>query len=121
MPQYGVLVYMPAPGDPRAMTPEYLERINQYPAEAKEAGGKVLGGSYFPGQRGFAFGSVDSAAAIQDDEVRTGPLVESELVPAAFYVLSAPNMEVAVQAARLHPATSVGGVEVRELFAASGD
>lgn len=38
-----------------ALNPDYPELINRYPAQAKELGGKVLGGSYFSGQRGFAF------------------------------------------------------------------
>ncbi|HHJ99422.1 MAG TPA: hypothetical protein ENN10_05690, partial [Actinobacteria bacterium] len=50
------------------------------------------------------------------DEVRSGPLVDSELVPAAFYVISAPDMDTAVRVARAHPTTRDGGVEVRRLF-----
>jgi hypothetical protein len=116
MPQYGVLVYSPAPADPSALTPDHLELLDRYPAQAKELGGKVLGGSYFSGQRGFAFEPSTTATAIRGDTVRTGPLVESPLVVAAFYVLSAPNPDVAVQIAKLHPATRDGGVEVRPLF-----
>jgi hypothetical protein len=116
MPQYGVLVYSPAPADPTALTPDYLELLNRYPAQAKELGGKVLGGSYFPEQRGFAFESSATAAAVRGDAVSTGPLVDSDLVAAAFYVLSAPDQDVAVQIAKLHPATRDGGVEVRPLF-----
>ena len=55
MPQYGVLVYSPAPADPLALAPDHLEQLDRYPALAKELGGKVLGGSYFSAQRGFAF------------------------------------------------------------------
>jgi len=116
MPQYGVLVYSPAPADPMAFTPDHLEMIDRYPAQAKELGGKILGGSYFSGQRGFAFEPSTVATAIRDDTVRSGPLVESDLVVAAFYVLSAPDLDVAVRIARLHPATRDGGVEVRQLF-----
>ena len=115
MPQYGVLVYSPAPADPMALTADHLELLERYPAQAKELGGKVLGGSYFAGQRGFAFEASTTATAIRGDTVRSGPLVESDLVPAAFYVVSAPNLDIAVQVARLHPATRAGGVEVRPL------
>jgi len=115
MPQYGILVYSPAPADPMALTPEYLEAIDRYPAQAKELGGKVLGGSYFPGQRGFAFEPSTTATAIRGDAVSSGPLVESDLIPAAFFVVSAPDMDIAVRIAKLHPATRDGGVEVRPL------
>ncbi len=117
MPQYGILVYSPAPADPMALTPEYLELLNQYPALAKELGGKVLGGSYFPAQRGFAFEPSTTATSIRGGSVHPGPLVESDLVTAAFYVVSAPNLDVAVRIAKLHPATRDGGVEVRPLLA----
>jgi len=116
MPQYGVLVYSPAPADPNTFTPEYLELIHRYPAQAKELGGKVLGGSYFPGQRGFAFEPSTEAAAIRGDAVGTGPLVESDLVVAAFFVISARDSDVATRIAMLHPATRDGGVEVRRLY-----
>jgi hypothetical protein len=116
MPQYGILVYAPAPADPLALTPDYLELIARYPAQAKELGGNVLGGSYFAAQRGFAFESSTTAAAIRGDTVRHGPLVESDLVLAAFYVLAAPDVDVAVRIAKLHPAARDGGIEVRPLF-----
>jgi hypothetical protein len=94
---------------------EYLESIDGYPAQVKELGAKVLGASYFSGQRGFAFESSATGTAILTDTTRSGTLTDTELVAAAFFVLSAPNQDLAVQAATLHPAASVGGVEVRPL------
>jgi hypothetical protein len=116
MPQYGVIAYSPAPADPMALGAAHMEALDRYPALAKELGGTVLGGSYFSGQRGFAFFPSTSARAIRGETVRTGPLVESDLVPAAFYVLSAPDIDVAVKIAGAHPATRDGGVEVRQLL-----
>ncbi len=116
MPQYGVLVYAPAPADPMELAPDYLELLDRYPAQAKELGGKVLGGSYFPAQRGFAFEPSTTATAIRGDTVRSGPLVESDLVVTGFYVLQAPDLDVAVRIAKLNPATRDGGVEVRPMF-----
>ena len=118
MSQYGVLVYLPAPADPMAYTSEFLEEIERYPEQAVAHGGKVLGGSYFAGDRGFAFSPSSAAVAVSGDERRTGPLVETELVASAFFVLSAPDMETAVLVAGLHPATREGGVEVRAMFVA---
>lgn len=116
MPQYGVIVYAPAPADPLALAPAHLEELGHYPDLAKELGGKVLGGSYFPEQRGFAFEASTEAIAIRGGTPRNGPLIESDLVPAAFYVLSAPSMDVAVRIAENHPAARDGGVEVRKLY-----
>ncbi|MDY0339930.1 MAG: hypothetical protein RBS17_01790 [Coriobacteriia bacterium] len=116
MPQYGVLVYLPAPADPIGFTTGYIEAIDDYPERVKRLGGKVLGGSYFANQRGFAFDSSCGAVSVEADEVRTGPLLALPLVPAAFFVLSAPDMKTAVQAAQAHPATATGGIEVRGLY-----
>ena len=116
MPQYGVLVYLPAPADPARLDTEYLEAIERYPEEAKRLGGKVLGGSYFPGQRGFAFEASTKAVSVEAGESRPGALTDSPLVPAAFFVLSAPDVDAAVQTARAHPAATTGGIEVRELY-----
>lgn len=116
MSQYGILVYSPAPADPMALSPEYLELLESYPAEAKKLGGKVLGGSYFAGQRGFAFGPITTATAIHGGTIRSGPLAEADLVVAAFYIVSAPSLDVALHVAKLHPATRDGGVEVRPMF-----
>jgi hypothetical protein len=120
MPQYGMLVYSPAPADPLALTPEYLEALNAYPAQAVALRGKVLGGSYFAKERGFALNPSTTAMAVQGDTVRDGTLVESDLVVTAFYVVAAPDIDVAVQIAQLHPANRDGGVEVRPLFKPDG-
>jgi hypothetical protein len=116
MPQYGVLVCSPAPADHKTFTADYLALLDGYPDKARQLGGKVLGGSYFSAQRGFAFEPSTTATAIVGDTVRGGPLMGSDLVAAAFYVLSAPDLDIAVQIAKLHPATRDGGVEVRMLY-----
>ena len=120
MPQYGMIVYSPAPADPNAYSPEYLAALDDYPAQAKSLGGKVLGGSYFPKQRGFALDPSTEAMAAQGGAVRSGTLIESELVVSAFYVVAAPSIDVAVEIAKLNPAASNGGVEVRPLFVPTG-
>lgn len=120
MPQYGMVVYSPVPADPRALTAEYLEALGAYPALAKGLRGKVLGGTYFAKQRGFAMDASTASVAVQGDTVRDGTLLESDLVVSAFYVVAAPNIDVAVQIARLHPANRDGGVEVRPLFVPAG-
>ena len=120
MPQYGVVVYSPAPADPNTLTSEYLRLLEEYPAQARSLGGKVLGGTYFPKQRGFAFDPSTEAMTTQGDEVRSGTLIDSDLVVSAFYVVAAPSVDVAVQIAKLNPAARDGGVEVRPLFVPAG-
>lgn len=117
MPQYGVLVYLPAPADPAALPADYLAALADYPERAAGLGGKVLGARYFSNQRGFAFESGTTAVAVVGGTARPGHVAHSDLVPAAFYVVSAPSLEVAVEIARAHPAARTGGLEVRPLFA----
>lgn len=120
MPQFGMIIYSPAPADPMAMTTEHVALLDDFPARAKALGGKVLGGSYFPKQRGFAFDPSTAAMTVQGGAVRAGTLMESDLVASAFFVLAAPNIDVATQVAMLHPAAVDGGVEVRPLFVPKG-
>jgi hypothetical protein len=120
MPQYGMIVYSSAPADPNAYSAEYLAALDDHPAQAKSLGGKVLGGTYFPKQRGFALDSSTEAMTAQGDEVRSGTLIASDLVVSAFYVVAAPSIDVAVQIAKLNPAARDGGVEVRPLFVPAG-
>jgi len=120
VPQFGMVVYSPAPADPTAFTPEYLALLDDYPEKAKALKGKVLGGTYFPKQRGFAFGPSTSAMVVQGDAVREGTIGAPSLAAAAFYVVAAPDMGVAVQIAKLHPATRDGAVEVHPLFVPTG-
>jgi hypothetical protein len=58
--------------------------------------------------------------AVRGDTVREGTLIESDLVVAAFYIVAAPDMDVAVRIAKLHPAARDGGIEVHPLFVPSG-
>ncbi len=120
MPQYGMVVYSPAPADPMALSPEHLALLQEYPEKAKALRGKVLGGTYFAKQRGFAFDPSDTTVTVRGDEVREGTLIESDLVASAFYVVAAPSDDVAVQIARLHPAASQGAIEMHPLFVPAG-
>jgi hypothetical protein len=120
MPQYGMIVYSAAPADPNAYSTDYLAALDDYPSQVKSLGGKVLGGTYFPKQRGFALDPSTEAMTAQGGEVRSGTLIESHLVVSAFYVVAAPSIDVAVQIARLNPAAREGGIEVRPLFVPAG-
>lgn len=120
MPQYGIIVYSPAPADPNALSEEYIAALAAYPEQAKALKGKVLGGTYFAKQRGFALDPSTESVAVQGHSVRSGTLINSDLVVSAFYVAAAPSIEVAVEIAKLHPAARDGGIEVRPLFVPAG-
>jgi len=108
MAQYGILIYSPAPADPMAITPDYLELLDRYPAQVEELGGQIV--------TGFALQPSTTATAIRGDVVTDGPFVEAKEVVAGFFVLEAPDLDVALRIAKLNPATRDGGVEVRPLF-----
>jgi len=65
MPQYGILIYSPAPADPMAITPDYLELLDRYPAQVEELGGQIV--------TGFALQPSTTATAIRADVVTTDP------------------------------------------------
>ena len=109
MSQYGIFVISPAPADPMALTPDYLESLNAYPSQVSELGGNIV--------TGFAFEPSTTAKAIRGDVVNDGTMLGADdLVAAGFYVLEAPDLETALRIAALNPATREGGVEVRPLF-----
>jgi hypothetical protein len=116
MPQYGMIVYAPAPADPMALSPEHLAALEAYPEQAKALKGKILGGNYFAKQRGFAFEPSTTAMTVEGDAVREGTISGPSLVACAFYVVAAPSMEVAAQIAKLHPAARQGAVEIHPVF-----
>lgn len=120
MPQYGMIVYAPAPADPLAMSEEHRAALNAYPEQAKGLKSKVLGGSYFGKQRGFALDPATSGLSVRGDSVSSGTLLGADLVVSAFYVLAAPSIEVAAEVAKLHPAAADGGIEIRPLFVPAG-
>lgn len=108
MPQYGILIYSPAPADPMALTPEHIEALERYPAQVEALGGKAI--------TGFAFQPSTVGFAIRGDAVVDGPFHAADHVVAGFFILEAPDLDVALSIAKLNPATRDGGVEVRPLF-----
>lgn len=108
MAQYGILIYSPAPADPADLTAEDHEQLGRYPALVEEMGGKLV--------NGFAFQPTTVATAVRGDIVTDGPFIEAKEVIAGFFVLEAPDLDVALRIAKLNPATRNGGVEVRPLL-----
>ncbi|MFC0534010.1 YciI family protein [Phytohabitans kaempferiae] len=108
MPQYAVLIHMPAPADPMTIPPEYVELLDRYPAQVAELGGSIV--------TGYALQPSTTATSIRGDVVTDGPFIEAKEVVAGFFVLEAPDFDTALAIARLNPATTVAGVELRPLF-----
>jgi hypothetical protein len=108
MAQYAVLIYAPAPADPMTITPDYLALLERYPAQVEELGGHIV--------TGFALQASSTATAIRGDVVTDGPFIEAKEVVAGFFILDAPDLDVALRIAKANPATIDGGVEVRPLF-----
>jgi hypothetical protein len=108
MARYAVLIYSPAPADPMSITPDYLALLDRYPAQVEELGGRIT--------TGFALEPSTTATSIRGDAVTDGPFIEAKEVVAGFFILEAPDLDVAIRIARLNPATIDGGVEVRPLF-----
>ncbi|WP_062441881.1 YciI family protein [Herbidospora daliensis] len=113
MPQYAVIIHSPAPADPAALTPDYLALLERYPAQVEELGGKEIAG--------FALEASTTATSVRGDVVTDGPFAEAKEVVAGFFVLEAPDLDVALAVAKLNPACLDGGVEVRPLFAWAPD
>jgi len=108
MPQFAVVVHAPAPADPMALSSEDLAALEQYGQQVSDLGGKVV--------TGFALAPSTTARSIRGDEVIDGPLGDGALVVSGYFVLDAPDPDVALEIARLNPATRDGAVEVRPLF-----
>lgn len=107
--QYGILIYGPAPADPMEIPPEYEKALESYGAQIEEQGAKSV--------TGFALQPSTTATSVRGDVVTDGPFIEAKEVVAGFFVIEAPNLDVALKVAKLNPATQHGGgVEVRPLF-----
>ncbi|SEG78135.1 Uncharacterized conserved protein [Thermomonospora echinospora] len=109
MAQYGIFVYQPAPADPMNLPAEYEKALETYPAQVAETGAEPV--------TGFAFQPSTTATSVRGDEISDGTFHPAKEVLAGFFVIEAPDLDVAVKVAKLNPATRHGGgVEIRPLF-----
>ena len=106
MPQFAVLIY--ADESLHAMdAPEAnLEENDQHARDLQDSGAMMLA---------YALTPRADAVSIRQAATTPGPFVRADQFVAGFYVVEAPNLEVAIALARLNPAvhTSTGGVEIR--------
>jgi hypothetical protein len=109
MAQYGILVYSPAPADPMELPEAYAKALETYPDQVVELGAQPV--------TGFAFEPSTTANSVRGDVLTEGTFHATKEVVAGFFVVEAPNLDVALKVAKLNPATQHGGgVEVRPLF-----
>lgn len=113
MSQFAVLICTPAPADPMQLTPEHLALLDAYPAQVTALGGEIV--------TGFALQPSTTAKVVRAGKVLDGPFAEAKEVIAGFFVLEAPSAEVALEIAKLNPATIDGAVEIRPLFVPPAD
>ncbi|MET0424018.1 MAG: YciI family protein [Actinoplanes sp.] len=100
MAQYAVLIYA-------AGGPEDLPAHDRHAAELQESGRLAAA---------FALEPAATATSIRGDVVTDGPFLEAKEVIAGFYVLDAPDLDVALRLAAGNPAVQQGGgVEVRPI------
>ena len=105
MAQYAVLIYAAA----RSAEVDAGEAgaHDNHAQELADSGGMVAAFALEPG---------DTATSIRGDVVTDGPFVDAKEVIAGFYVIEAPDLDVALKTAQRNPAVrSGGGVEVRPI------
>ena len=111
MTQYMILIYEDEAQYATA-TPdvfgEIMEAHNAFPAAAEQHGVKVLGGN--------ALQSTGTATSIRGgSDVTDGPFVETKEALGGYYLIDAPDLDVALAVGKLCPAR-FGGVEVRPVM-----
>jgi hypothetical protein len=103
--QYAILIYANDSAHAPDATPEELEPHQRHAEEVAKRGAMVAA---------FPLQPVATATSIRGDVVTDGPFLDAKEVVAGFYVIEAPDLDAALEIARLNPATQQGGgVEVR--------
>ncbi|TDN91601.1 YciI family protein [Microbacterium sp. BK668] len=110
MSQFAILIYED-PAYYATMTPEgwaaVVDAHNAFTTQVPELGGTLTGGG--------ALAPVTTATAIKGGSATDGPFVESKEALLGYYVVEARDVDLAIEIAKLCPATG-GGVEVRPLI-----
>ena len=106
MPQYAIILFEHETGE--ELPPEVLEAHGRVPDRVKELGGEIVAG--------FATQPTSTATTVKNDLVTDGPFIESREAMAGFFVVEAPDLDVALEIAKVVPIQD-GAVEVRPLLA----
>ncbi|MPZ95155.1 MAG: hypothetical protein GEU96_09640 [Propionibacteriales bacterium] len=108
MPQYAILQYAPTPGDAQDIPTEEMDAFLRYSDLLQEKGTQILAG--------HALQSSETATTVRGELVTDGPFLESKEVLAGFCIIEAADLDHALEAAKLNPATWRGAVEVRPIL-----
>ncbi|HVK26564.1 YciI family protein [Actinokineospora sp. HUAS TT18] len=108
MAQYAILLYSPAPADPMDITPEEIDAQVAFGKELESRGVEIVNPQ--------ALQPSTTATAIRGGAITDGPFVESKEVLAGFFQIEAPDLDAALEIAKLVPTSPGGGVEVRPIF-----
>jgi hypothetical protein len=110
MTQYLILIYERESGYAEA-GPEVWQATGEahmrFQKQVPEKGGTLLGGN--------ALQPTATATTIRDDIVTDGPFTETKEALGGYYLIEAPDLDHALEIARLCPA-AYGGVEVRPIM-----
>jgi hypothetical protein len=114
MAQYAILLFATAPADPADLTPEEMEAHERHGEDVEKLGASMLAA--------FALHPSTTATSIRGDVVTDGPFLDAKEVVAGFYVIEAPNLDIALEIAKRNPATQQGGgVEIRPVISSTVD
>ena len=110
MSEYLILIY----GDEQAYATadeaaqmQLMEAHNRFAEQVVELGAKMLGGN--------ALTPTATATSIRGDVVTDGPFAETKEALGGYYLIEAPDLDHALDIAKLCPAR-FGGVEVRPIM-----
>ena len=105
MAQYAVLIYASDSAHRPDATPEDTATCDAHADEMTRAGYLIMA---------YALTPRDMATSIRADAITDGPFIDSKEVIAGFYVIEAPDLDAALEIARLNPVVrDGGGVEIR--------
>jgi hypothetical protein len=107
MAQYAVLIYAHDSAHAPDATAQDIESCDRHSDELTQHGSMVAA---------YALTPRDMATSIRGDIITDGPFLDSKEVVAGFYVIEAPDLDAALDIARLNPVVhDGGGVEVRPI------
>jgi hypothetical protein len=88
-----------------------MEAHNRFAQQVEAKGGKIVSGN--------ALQPTSTATTIRGDVVTDGPFAETKEALGGYYLIEAPDLDHALDIAKLCPAR-FGGVEVRPIMDLSG-
>jgi hypothetical protein len=111
MAQYLILIYGQEIELSEAEIEDLFAAHTRFAGQVGEHGGTLLGGE--------ALEPSATATTIRGDIVTDGPFAETKEVLGGYYLIDAPDLDRALEIAKLCPAPN-GGVEVRPIMDTSG-